>query len=102
MIAVALVALGWAERSTALASAGGWVAVITGWQTAFGQIGHVPGWLAWVLGGGSGPALGGEVTLANLNRPGPLLITIALPLVVFAAVRGWRARGGNASRGGNA
>lgn len=96
VIAVALVALGWAERSTALASAGGWVAVITGWQTAFGQIGHVPGWLAWVLGGGSGPALGGEVTLANLNRPGPLLITIALPLVVFAAVRGWRARSGNA------
>jgi hypothetical protein len=94
VIAVALVALGWAERSTAVGLAGGWVAVITAWQTAYGRIGQIPGWLAWLLSGGSGPALGGEVTIADLNRPGPLLITIALPLVVFAAVRGWRARGG--------
>jgi len=58
-----------------------------------------PGWLDWILDGGSGPALGGEVTLANLNRPGPLLIAIALPLVVFAVVRGSRARGGVAYGG---
>ena len=89
-----IVALGWAERSAAVALAGGWVAVITAWQTASGRIGYIPGWLAWILGGGSGPALDGEVTLANLNRPGPLLIAIALPLVVFAIVRGSRARGG--------
>jgi hypothetical protein len=99
VIAVALVALGWAERSAAVALAGGWVAVITAWQTASGRLGHIPGWLDWILDGGSGPALGGEVTLANLNRPGPLLIAIALPLVVFAVVRGSRARDGVAYGG---
>src|SRR5881392_2704862 len=41
VIAVALVAVGWAERSAAVALAGGWVAVITARQTASGRIGYI-------------------------------------------------------------
>jgi hypothetical protein len=44
----------------------------------------------WLLSGGQGPALGGDITLLGLNRPGPVLILATLPLLVFAAVRAAR------------
>ncbi|GAB4054050.1 hypothetical protein [Catellatospora paridis] len=92
-IALAIVVLGWAERSRAVALSGIWVGAITWWQCSQG-LGQLAGWQAWVLGGFEGPALGGELTLFGLNRPGPTLILIALPLLVFATVRAVRTRGG--------
>ncbi|MEV4413384.1 hypothetical protein [Catellatospora sp. NPDC049609] len=92
-IALAIIALGWVERSRALVFAGAWVGVITYWQSSQG-LGELPGWLTWILGGFQGPALGGSLTLFGLNRPGPTLILMALPLLVFAVVRAVRTRGG--------
>ncbi|GHJ49211.1 hypothetical protein Cs7R123_65530 [Catellatospora sp. TT07R-123] len=93
-VSLALVALGWIERSRAVALAGAWVGLIAWWQSAMGM-GHLTGFTAWVLGFFEGPALGGELTLFGLNRPGPTLILMALPLVVFAVVRALRTRGGS-------
>ena len=42
-------------------------------------MGRLPGWLTFVLGGFEGPGLGGQVTL--FDRPGPVLLVMALPLV---------------------
>ncbi|GAA1415622.1 hypothetical protein [Catellatospora coxensis] len=91
-IALAIVVLGWAERSRAVALSGVWVGAITWWQCSQG-LGQLAGWQAWVLGGFEGPALGGQLTLFGLNRPGPTLILMALPLLVFATVRAVRSRG---------
>lgn len=91
-IALAIVVLGWAERSRAVALSGVWVGAITWWQCSQG-LGQLTGWQAWVLGGFEGPALGGQLTLFGLNRPGPTLILMALPLLVFATVRAVRTRG---------
>lgn len=92
-IALSLVVLGWAEHSRAVALSGAWVGVIAFWQCSQG-LGRLTGWTTWVLGGFEGPARGGELTLLGLNRPGPTLILMALPLLVFAAVRAVRTRGG--------
>ncbi|WP_155368679.1 hypothetical protein [Catellatospora vulcania] len=92
-IALAIVVLGWAERSRAVALSGVWVGAITWWQCSQG-LGQLAGWQAWALSGFEGPAMGGQLTLFGLNRPGPTLILIALPLLVFAAVRAVRTRGG--------
>lgn len=85
-IAVALVALGWVERSRALALSAAWIAVVAWWQCSQGM-GRLAGWAVWILDGFQGPALGGELTLLGLNRPGPTLIAMTLPLLVFVAVR---------------
>jgi hypothetical protein len=85
-IAVALVVLGWVERSRALALSAAWIAVVAWWQCSQGM-GRLAGWTVWILDGFQGPALGGELTLLDLNRPGPTLIAMTLPLLVFAAVR---------------
>lgn len=101
-LVAALIVLGFAERSRGLVVAGAWVGVVTGWNCYFGGYGRIPGWLASVLGGG-GPRLGGQVTLFGLDRPGPVLILAAAPLLVVAAIRTpWRsiARGGSRSRPG--
>ncbi len=92
-IALAVIVLGWAERSRALILSGLWVGLVTFWQCSQGM-GYLPGWATWVLGGFEGPALGGTWTLFGLNRPGPTLILMALPLLVFAAVRAVRTGGG--------
>lgn len=92
-IALATLVLGWAERSRALALSGAWVGLITFWQCSRGM-GVLPGWAVWVLDGFQGPALGGQLTLLGLNRPGPTLILMALPLLVFAAARAARNGGG--------
>jgi hypothetical protein len=89
-IAAAVTVLGWVERSRAVALAGVWVGLIAWWQNFVG-IGRMPNWETWLLSGGDGPALGGELSLLGLNRPGPLLIMMTLPLLVFAAVRAHRA-----------
>ncbi|MBV1855270.1 hypothetical protein [Catellatospora tritici] len=93
-VSLALVVLGWTERSRAVALSGAWVGLVAWWQCAMGM-GHLTGPMTWVLGGFEGPALGGEFTLFGLNRPGPTLILMALPLVVFAVVRAVRTRGGS-------
>jgi hypothetical protein len=85
-IAAAVVVLGWVEHSRWLTVAGAWLGLVAWWQQYF-YLGGIPGWMAWLLGGGQGPALGGEVSLLGLNRPGPVLILATLPLLVFAAVR---------------
>jgi hypothetical protein len=92
-VALALVVLGSVEKTRWLAFTGIWIGVITWWQGAFlayGIMGGTPGWLASLLSGGEGPALGGQFALLSLNRPGPLLILMALPLFIFAAARARR------------
>jgi hypothetical protein len=90
-IALALIVLGWIERSPALAMVGAWIGVVAWWFTAAG-LGRIPGWLAYALGGFQGPALGGQLHL--FDQPGPTLIVLALPLVGYAVGRGLRARRG--------
>jgi hypothetical protein len=87
-VAAAVIVLGWAERSKALAAAGVWIALLAAWLCGSFPLGRLPGWLTWLLDGGEGPALGGNLSL----RPGHYLIVMALPLLMFAAVRAWRAR----------
>jgi hypothetical protein len=91
-IAAAQVVLGWVARSRWLTAAGAWLGLVAWWQHYF-HLGGIPGWMAWLLGGGQGPALGGEITLLGLNRPGPVLILATLPLLAFAAVRAARSGG---------
>jgi hypothetical protein len=79
-IAAAVIVLGWAERSRALAIAGGWIALLALWQCGYGFLGQVPG---------------GQLVLLGIHRPGPTLVIMALPLVGFAAVRAFLARRAN-------
>lgn len=90
-IAAAVAVLGWVERSRWLITAGAWLGLVVCWQQYF-LLGGIPGWMSWLLQGGEGAALGGEITLLGLNRPGPVLILATLPLLVFAAVRAARSR----------
>jgi hypothetical protein len=89
-VAAAVVVLGWVERSRWLAAAGVWLGLVAWWQYHF-QMGGIPGWMSWLLSGFDGPALGGQVTLFGLNRPGPILILATLPLLVFIVARLTRA-----------
>jgi hypothetical protein len=86
-LALALVTLGVIERAVTLALAGGFIALVVWWFGAAGM-GRLPGWLTFVLGGFQGPALGGN--LALFDRPGVVLVVLALPLLVYALVRGLR------------
>jgi hypothetical protein len=88
-VAVALIALGWSERSFALAATGAWIGLVASWYGAAG-LGRLPGWLIFVLNGFEGPALGGRVAL--FDRPAAVLGAMALPLVVYAAIQGLRSR----------
>ncbi|WP_431880411.1 hypothetical protein [Micromonospora marina] len=92
-VAVAVMALGWAERSRVLAIAGGWITVLTVWLCGWVPMGYLPGWATDILGGdltgpldGTPNSLGGQVDW----RPGIWLTLMALPLVTFAAIRGWQ------------
>ncbi|MEO3742837.1 hypothetical protein [Plantactinospora sp. B5E13] len=85
-VAAAVLALAWAERSVALAIAGGWIALLTAWLCGSRTLGYLPPWATRLLGGGD-TSLGGELAL----RPGHYLVLMALPLVSFAAVRALRA-----------
>jgi hypothetical protein len=89
-VAAGLIALGWVERAPTLAAAGVWFGLAAWWQCATGMLGAIPGWLVWVLSGGSGPALGGQ----SGGRPGGMLLAMVLPLLVWIAVRAVRSRGG--------
>jgi hypothetical protein len=82
-IAAAVIALGWAERSRGLIAAGVWIALLALWLCSTWPLGHFPGWVARLLGGGSGPGLGGQLAL----RPGHYLVVMALPLIAFAVAR---------------
>lgn len=90
-VAAAAIALGVVERSRGLVFGGAWLGLIAGWHCTLGM-GELPGWLVWLLGGGDGPALGGQLTLFGLNRPGPVLILMTLPLLVVGLLGWWRAR----------
>lgn len=93
-VAVAAIALGIIERSRGLIFGGAWIGLIASWHCALGM-GGLPGWLTWVLNGGEGPALGGQLTLLGLHRPGPVLILAALPLFIVGFVGLVRSRGGD-------
>ncbi|MBE1486666.1 hypothetical protein [Plantactinospora soyae] len=86
-VAAAVLALAWAERSPSLAAAGLWITLLTTWLCGSFLLGHIPGWVAGLLTGGAS-TYGGQLAL----RPGHYLGLMALPLVVFAVVRGTRAR----------
>lgn len=88
-VAAALIALGMAERSTALAVTGTWIGFAMWWVDRFGM-GRMPGWATWLIDGGQGSGPGSEVAVLGLSRPGPMLIVLALPLLVVAAVRAAR------------
>lgn len=91
-VGIATIALGVVERSVGITLSGVWMTGVA-WQVcAFGMPGELFGWQAWLLGLGSGPALGGQITLLGLHRPGPTLIAMTLPLVLVAAFRAVRAR----------
>ncbi|KAB1948572.1 hypothetical protein F8271_02250 [Micromonospora sp. ALFpr18c] len=91
-IAAAVVALGWVERSTGLLVAGGWIAALTVWLCGWFPMGRLPGWAIDVLAGDLAAALDGSYSFGGQLdwRPGFWLILMALPLIAFAAVRGWQ------------
>jgi len=92
-IATAAILLGLVERSVAITVSGAWMAALA-WQfCATGMVGGLLGWQSWLLGGGSGPALGGQLTLLGLDRPAPALAAMALPLAVAGLYRAVRSRG---------
>ncbi|MCW6008063.1 hypothetical protein K1W54_26485 [Micromonospora sp. CPCC 205371] len=72
-VAAGVVALGVAERSRALVAAGVWIALMAVWLCQWWPLGTIPG---------------GMLSL----RPGHYLVVMALPLLVFAAVRYARGR----------
>jgi hypothetical protein len=91
-VAAAVIALGVIERSAGITVSGAWMAVMT-WQfCATGQVGGLLGWQTWVLSGGSGPGLGGQLTLLGLDRAAPALLIMALPLVLVGLYRYGRER----------
>jgi hypothetical protein len=92
-VAVAAIALGIVERGIAITAAGAWMAVLA-WQfCAVGQLGGLLGWQTWLLNGGSGPALGGQLTLLGMNQPVPALLIMAGPLALVGAYRAVRSGG---------
>jgi hypothetical protein len=92
-VAIAAIALGLVERSAGIAVAGAWMALVA-WQCcATGRVGGLLGWQTTLLGGGSGPGLGGQLTLLGLDRPAPALLALSLPLVAVGLYRAVRARG---------
>ena len=92
-VAVAAIVLGVVERSVGIVLAGAWMAVLA-WQfCATGWVGGLLGWQSWLLGGGSGPGLGGQLTVLGLDRPAPALVFMALPLALVGVHRAVRARG---------
>lgn len=85
-VAAAVLALAWAERSPGLAASGLWITLLTAWLCGTFPLGRIPSPVAAFLSGGTSP-YGGQLSL----RPGHYLGLMALPLVVFAVVRGARA-----------
>lgn len=75
-VAVAAIALGIVERSKGLIAGGAWLGLIAGWHCALGM-GELPG---------------GQLTLFGLNRPGPVLILMTLPLLITGLLGWWRER----------
>lgn len=91
-VATVTVILGVVERSIGITAAGVWMAALA-WQfCATGQVGGLLGWQSWALGGGSGPALGGQLTLFGLDRPAPALLLMTLPLALAGLYRAARLR----------
>lgn len=99
LLAVGLAAIlhGLLTRRLGIALSGVWLAALA-WQfCATGQIGGLLGWQSWLLAGGSGQALGGQLTLLGLDRPAPALIFMSAPLLItglLGAVRSHRAAKG--------
>jgi hypothetical protein len=89
-VAAAVVALGWVERAPGLAATGAWIGVSTWWQCDAGLLGALPGWLTWLLNGGSGPAIGGQLMLPPVGE----LLLIVGPLLIWVIVQAVRSRGG--------
>ncbi|MGW4462442.1 hypothetical protein [Micromonospora sp. NPDC004704] len=86
-IAFAVLALAWGERSRTLAATGVWIILLASWLCGTFPLGRLPAWV-FVLLDGNPDALGGQLAL----RPGHYLVLMALPLVIFAAVRARRSR----------
>jgi hypothetical protein len=92
-VALAAIVLGIVERGIAITAAGVWMAVLA-WQfCAVGRLGGLFGWQAWLLSGGSGPALGGQLTLLGIDRPAVALLIMAGPLGLVAGYRAVRSGG---------
>jgi hypothetical protein len=92
-VGLAVTVLGIVERSVGIAVSGLWIAWVA-WQVcSLGELGGLFGWQTWLMTGGTGPALGGQLTLLGLDRPGPTLIAMALPLVCVAGYRALRIGG---------
>ncbi|MDT4986093.1 MAG: hypothetical protein QOI74_187 [Micromonosporaceae bacterium] len=90
-VAAAVIALGGVERRPTLAVAGAWLGLLAWWQAAAGRLGDIPRWVIWLLDGGSGPALGGQLAL-------PAAATLAVmtaPLLAWVLVEAVRTRGGS-------
>ncbi|MBF9129102.1 hypothetical protein I0C86_08920 [Plantactinospora sp. S1510] len=85
-VAAAVLALAWAERSPGLAASGLWITLLTVWLCGTLPLGHIPSLVIGLMDGGTS-SYGGQLAL----RPGHYLGLMALPLVVFAVVRGARA-----------
>lgn len=87
-IGLATTVLGVAEHSRALTAAGGWMVVLAWVHCTFGVL-SVPGSLTELVVDSSFESQ----TPPYESSPGPILIAMALPLLVFAVVHGWRTRG---------
>lgn len=93
VVAGAAMVLGVLARSRGITVSGVWMAVVA-WQFgSIGQVGGLFGWQVWVLGGGSGPALGGQLTILGLDHPAPALLFMTLPLAVTGVFRALRPAG---------
>lgn len=91
-IAAAVIVLGVVERSVSIIVSGVWMAALA-WQfCAIGVVGGLLGWQTWLLGGGSGPALGGQLTLLGMDRPAPALLIMVLPLTLSGLYHAARSR----------
>lgn len=89
-VAAAVVALGGVEHRLALVAAGAWLGLLAWWQCAAIRLGAIPGWVAWILDGGSGPALGGQLAL----RPAAMLLAMVGPLLAWVVVQAVKTRSG--------
>ncbi|MER5456607.1 hypothetical protein ABT008_17640 [Micromonospora sp. NPDC002389] len=78
-VGLAVVVLGWAERSRALVAAGSWITLLAVWLCSGFPLGRLPGWTSVLIGG---DGLGGQLSL----RPGHYLVLMALPLLAVAIV----------------
>jgi hypothetical protein len=89
-VGLSAVAHGIVERSKSITLAGAWFTALAVFSCAQGTVGGIPGWLDWLLSGGSGPALGGQLTLLGMDRPAGALSVMAGPLLIAGVIHRMR------------